>query len=951
MMHLIRNSEALPILVEGTAFPGVRRIADKIALDIAKVTGHTPAIVTEAEGPCILCATLGQSPAIDALIAAGKLPQAAEIRGGWERYAIAKVDDRLIICGSDKRGTIYGMFALSAYIGVSPLCYWGDVEPLRQEDVILGDDIETVSKEPSVRYRGFFINDEWPCFGTWTNRHFGGFTAEMYDHVFELLLRLKGNYFWPAMWASVFGEEGPGIANEELADLYGVVVGNSHHEPCLRAGEEFKRSIQAGGEYGDVWNFTKNREGITRFWADGLKRSGKYEHLVTIGMRGEADSAMLGENASLRANIEYLKDVITTQEALIREHCAPKVIDAPRVLALYKEVEPFFYGNAEVEGLKDWDGLRNTVCMLCEDNHGFMRSLPTPEMTASLKARGCGFGMYYHLDYHGDPFSYEWMPSTPFSKLWDQMCMAYEYGIRDVWIVNVGDLKGNEVGLAQFLDLAYDFDRWGDARPDNWEPWVTEFVRATFPGMSEDDRADTEWLLTDYIAINGKRRPEALHAGVYHPCHETETWDMLDWANDLEETNDRLMAELTGETRLAYENLVGHPLRASMNLLRMHLYAGLNAHYAAQGRHCANAYADLTGECIRRDRELNEAYAAFREGKWSGMEQEEHIGFTAWNDWGCRMPLRTCVTPFHSPRLTLSRQDDEKIYLRVYGQPMRMKVDDFCDKDVSCVILEVANDGEGTLDWRIEGAPQWQAEGNPWLTLSATEGTVEAITNVAIYCDRSQLTAEKCSATLRCVAGDATVLIDVTACEPVCAEAGVSMPRKGVVTIEAGQYAAEKKCEAGAFRVLNGFGRSGQGVKVYPCTAAFAPDGDAPSLTYRFQADAPGAYTAELWLTPTSPVQPGVPMRCTVTGPDGVKQLITTVAADYRAGDPREPRWCAAVTDHIRKVPVEIACEAGVQTLEIGAVDPGLILERIVIYPKGMQIPQSYLGAEASPLS
>ncbi len=658
---------------------------------------------------------------------------------------------------------------------------------------------------------------------------------------------------------------------------------------------------------------------------------------------------MLGEASSLRANIEYLKDAITVQEQLIRENCAQKVIEAPRVLALYKEVEPFFYGNDEVEGLKDWDGLQNTVCMLCEDNHGFMRSLPTPEMTASLKKRNCGFGMYYHLDYHGNPVSYEWMPSTPFSKLWDQMCMAYDYGIRDVWIVNVGDLKGNEVGLQQFLDLAYDYEKWGSSKQDNWEPWVTEFVRKTFPGMSADDQAETEWLLTDYIAVNGKRRPEALHAGVYHPCHETETWDMLDWAADLEDSCERLMSELTGETSIAFENLVGHPLRASMNLLKMHLYAGLNAHYASQGRYCANGYADLTEECIRRDAELNAAYAAFRDGKWSGMEQEEHIGFTSWNDFGCRMPLRTYVTPFHSPRLSLSRQDDEKVYVRVYGQPMRIRVDDFCDRDVTSVMLEVASDGTGTLDWRIEGAPQWQPDGeNPWLTLSAMSGSVQTIQNVAILCDRSQLTAEKRTATLSCMAGDTTVLIDVSACEPV-GEPGVFMPRKGVVTIEAAHFASEKKCAEGAFRVLNGYGRSGSGVKVQPVTASFAPNGDAPALTYRFHAAQAGAYTTELWLTPTAPVQPGAPLRCTLTGPDGVKQVVDTVPGDYRAGEPGDLRWGAAVTDHIRKVQAEIVCGEGTQEVTVGAVDPGLIMERILIYPNGHRLPESYLGPEESP--
>ena len=417
-MFLTYNGSALPFVVEESAHAGVLRVAKKVIADVEKVSGMKPALLREApDTPHVLCATLGCSDIADRLIREGKLPQAEAIRGKWECFAIAEADGCLIILGSDKRGTEFGMFELSRYIGVSPLCYWGDAEPLPCVNIELKADLFTVSKEPSVRYRGLFINDEWPCFGTWATTHFGsaeaatgdsasteshkgvthfgGVNAKMYDHVFELLLRLKANYMWPAMWASVFGEEGPGSLNEELADEYGIVVGNSHHEPCLRAGEEFKHSIRDGGKYGTDWNFVRNREGITRFWADGLDRSGKYEHLITIGMRGEDDSAMLDEDSGLRANIEYLKDVITTQEALIQEHAGPKSKDQPRLLALYKEVEPFFYGNETVQGLKDWEGLRNTVCMLCEDNHGFMRSLPTPEMTAALKERGCGWGMYY----------------------------------------------------------------------------------------------------------------------------------------------------------------------------------------------------------------------------------------------------------------------------------------------------------------------------------------------------------------------------------------------------------------------------------------------------------------------------------------------------------------------------------------------------------------------------
>ena len=972
MITLVRDGCAVPFLVENEAYEGVRRVAGKVAEDVRKVSGTLPEIVDSCptEGTFVLCATLGCSPMADELIAAGLLPQAEMIRGKWECYAIAPVGDGLIILGSDKRGTIYGMYALSEYIGVSPLHYWGDAEPLRQEELLLKDDLFTVSKEPSVRYRGLFINDEWPCFGSWCMEHFDGVNAEMYDRVFDLLLRLKGNYMWPAMWASVFGEEGPGSANEELADLYGIVVGNSHHEPCLRAGEEFQHSIRDGAPYGNVWNFTKNREGITRFWADGLKRSGKYEHLVTIGMRGEADSAMLGEDAGLRGNIEYLKDVITTQEALIQEHCGPKSRDMPRLLALYKEVEPFFYGNENVQGLKDWEGLRNTVCMLCEDNNSFMRSLPTPEMTESLKARGCGWGMYNHVDYHGGPISYEWLPSTPFSQLWEQMCLAYDYGVRDVWILNVGDLKFNEVSLKQFLDLAYDYDKWGSHLADNWQRWLTDFVRRTFHALTPAMQSSVQALLTGLYELNGMRRPEALNASVYHPCHEEEAHRMLSRAEEML----RLCANTLmhcREHRAAFYSMVGYPVTASMNLLRMHLASGLNAHYAAQGRPRANVYGEIVRTALEADTSLGEKFAAWQDGKWRGMEREAHIGFTTWNEDGCRMPLRTEVTPLPYPCLSLSRRDSTATFGRKYGAPFVIPVHDFCDAGVEEVVLEAANCGTGEMTVTVEGDA-------PWLTVQLPQAekeqksflgkrgfaaetlptmTVTDLQEIRLLCNRELLPEDgeaQLTLTVRSI-GDGshaacTVQVDVRARKhPENAEPAF-MPVKRVVTMEAHHFVRQHDAQGAAFRILPGLGRSGHAVKVFPTTAAFQPGADAPALTYRFFAEAAGVYTCDLWLTPTSPVQPGVPMRCMLTGPDGAQQVVTCVPADYRAGENSDPRWCEAMVSHIRRVQATIRCTEGLNEITLGALDPNLSLERILIYPEGHRLPESYLGPRESVL-
>ena len=957
-MFLTKNGSALPFVVEETAHAGVVRVAGKVIADVEKVSGVKPELLqTAPETPYVLCATLGCSALADALIAAGKLPQAEDIRGKWECFTIQMVDGNLIILGSDKRATEFGMFELSRYIGVSPLCYWGDADPLPCENIEIKDDICVVSKEPSVRYRGLFINDEWPCFGTWATTHFGenvdtsgsasteshkgvtrfgGVNAKMYDHVFELLLRLKANYMWPAMWASVFGEEGPGSLNEELADEYGIVVGNSHHEPCLRAGEEFKHSIRDGAKYGTDWNFVRNREGITRFWADGLKRSGKYEHLITIGMRGEDDSAMLGEDAGLRGNIEYLKDVITTQEALIQEHAGPKSKDQPRLLALYKEVEPFFYGNENVQGLKDWEGLHDTICMLCEDNQGFMRSLPTPELTKTIKARNCGWGMYYHVDYHGGPVSYEWMPSTPFALLWEQMCLAYDSGIHDVWILNTGDLKGNEVSLAQFLDLAYDYDKWGSHDPLNWQKWVETFTKETFPGLNAAEQTAVGQLLTDVYDMNGRRRPEALNASVYHPCHEGEAERMYELGESLWQASAALYESFPQPAKDAYYSMVHLPLKASVNLLHMHLDAAVNAHYAQQARPVANAYADRVAECMATDAELCTEYAAFRGGKWSGMELEAHIGFTVWNEDGCKLPLRTYVYPWKEPRLSASRADAAPICGKKYGAPMVIPADDFCDAGVTEVKLEIANAGVGELNWRIEGEADW-------LTVSPREGKTADLDVITLTCNRDLLTEDVQKCVLTIVADDCKVLVDVSGRKHAANEKPAYMPVKKVVTIDAHHFCDHHDVDGATFRILPGYGRSGNAVKLFPNMVAFAPEVDAPSVTYRFFAENAGDYICELWLTPTSPVQPKTAMRCTLNG-----QVITCVPADYRAGENSDPRWCDAMVTHIRKVKAAIRCEKGLNEVTIGAVDPNFSLERILIYPEGHVMPESYLGPKES---
>lgn len=295
---------------------------------------------------------------------------------------------------------------------------------------------------------------------------------------------MKGNYLWPAMWTGRFAVDGPGLLSADLADELGVVMGMSHHEPCLRHGEEYKYLRGKDSIYGDAWDFRSNREGITRFWEDGLKRNGMYENVITVGMRGEFDSTILGENATLQDNIDLLRDVLVCQNQLIKKYVNEDLDKVPRMLALYKEVEPFFYGDENSVGLIGSEELEGVTLMLCDDNHGNLRTLPDD----SMRNHKGGYGMYYHFDYHGSPVSYEWVNSSSLHKTWEQMTNAYEFGIRDLWIVNVGDIFSTEFPLSFFMSMAYDYDKWGISNINSAADYTKYFVNTNFPEADETKR-------------------------------------------------------------------------------------------------------------------------------------------------------------------------------------------------------------------------------------------------------------------------------------------------------------------------------------------------------------------------------------------------------------------------------------------------------------------------------
>ena len=405
------SAASLYLDAKGEDYDGLSLIAASVAKDISLVTKEKAKanVITKTESLkeyAIIAGSIGNNAIIDSLIEQGKV-DASQIKGKREVYRIqvvenpvANVKKAIVVIGSDKRGTIYGLYHISEKMGVSPWVYWGDATPVAKDVVQIPEkELTVTSKEPSVKYRGIFLNDEAPSLTSYAKKKFGGYNQYFYENVYELILRCKGNYLWPAMWSNTFSEDGKGtnkLANAELADKYGIVMGTSHHEPLCRAGVEWQNKYRQYGT-SNAWDFNTNETAITKFWEDGVTRNKNFENVYTLGMRGESDSSLSGTKEE---NIALLKKVITAQKDILKKN---NLSDAPQVLTVYKEVEDYWHGTDKAEGLKKWDVLNDVTIMLCDDNFGNMRTLPTKED----KNRKGGYGMYYHFDYHGGPTSTE----------------------------------------------------------------------------------------------------------------------------------------------------------------------------------------------------------------------------------------------------------------------------------------------------------------------------------------------------------------------------------------------------------------------------------------------------------------------------------------------------------------------------------------------------------------
>ena len=611
---LLNKNKSIEIYLDANDCRGVSYATNALAKDIMKVSGSKATITSDSQKPSILIGTIGHSAAIDKLIKQRYI-DAKLLKGKREKFIITLVANQLVIAGSDRRGTIYGIYELSQQIGVSPWYDWADV-PIEHHDSIFANKGIYTDGEPAVRYRGIFLNDEAPCLTSWVKNTYGTEYGDhrFYQRVFELVLRLRGNMMWPAMWGWAFYADDP--ENEKIADEMGIVMGTSHHEPMARNHQEYARNRKGWG----AWNYQKNKDGLQKFFKEGIERMKGTEQIVTIGMRGDGDEAMSEE-----ADTKLMQQIIADQRKIIADATGKKASETPQVWALYKEVLDYYD-----KGMKVPD---DVTLLLCDDNWGDVRRVPNVQ---ERKHKG-GWGLYYHVDYVGAPRNSKFLNATPVQNPWEQLTLAYENGIDRLWILNVGDLKPMEYPISQFMDMAWNPHKYSAG---NITDHTVEFCKQQFGGaqqagndnFGESQAEEAARILNLTCKYNGRCTAEMLDKNTYD-LENGEWQEVINQYLKLETDALRQYNSLPAAYHDTYRQLILFPIEVMSNLHQMYFAQAMNHKFYKQGNPLANEWADKCERLFKRDAELCDFYNhKMSKGKWNGMMTQKHIGYTSWND-------------------------------------------------------------------------------------------------------------------------------------------------------------------------------------------------------------------------------------------------------------------------------------------------------------------------------
>lgn len=982
---LVAAGKAATLVVSPDDYPGVVRVVNDLRADIKSVTGVEPAVSTgqvPSRGEVVLIGTIGKSPLIDRLISSGKL-DVAGIAGKWETSLEQVVQNPLpgvrrafVIAGSDQRGTIYGAYDVSKVIGVSPWHWWDDV-PARHQDALYVLPGRHTQGTPAVKYRGFFINDENPDTGTWAPGFFGpglapccpgGLNHHYWEKIFEVMLRLKANYLWPAVWGRAFAEDDP--VNHATAKAYGVVMGTSHEAPMMRGIEEWNRHAVAAvrdangnivtpghDPYGGTgeWSFRRNEAAIKQYWTDGIQRmvNEDFEGVVTLGMRGNGDVSLPDGDG-----IDLMQNILASERQILGQVTGQDVTTIPQVWTLYKEVQRY------------WDkGLRapdDVTVVFTDDNWGNMRKLPDQ----SLPPRGGGYGMYYHFDYVGGGRNYKWVDTANLANTWEQLNATYQYGVDRLWVANVGDMKNEELPLQMFLDFAWDP---AQLTLDKLGAWERAYAAQNFGPAQADAIAD---VLHEYGTLQSRRKPELLNRRItIDPATGAITYDdqgnpfylenyaehervTAEWQR-LAAKAERIKALLPAAYQDAYYQLVHYQVKATANLYALRLAEFTNILYAAQGRAATNDYAALTEARFADDLALADYYNTdLAGGKWKDWQLQPHIDYGDVARYGPN-------APWQQPELNNVAIPDvifpavQRIDVPAAAE-MGVAIDgstQWWPASTSPAVLpefspyqsqpaqyiEVFNRGTTGFAYSIRPAV-------PWLTATPATGQVDKQVRATLRVDWSRAPKGKTQVpiTVTGASGRTVVVQAIVNNVDLPGRTSGFVEANGYVSIEADHYSRAVSGHGVSWRRIPDIGRTGAGMTPSPVTAASrTPGGASPRLEYQINLTTTGPVTVWAHLSPRNNVLWGDGLKYAVSIDDGAPQIVNINTATGADDTSMNRPWERNTSDNVnRTATTHMISTPGRHTLKFWMVDPTVVVQNLIVDAGGLR--PSYLGPPES---
>lgn len=920
----------------------------------------------DAASTVIIAGTIGHSKLIDALIDAGKI-SVTEIKGEWEAFVSTVVEEpiegcaaALVIAGSDPRGTIYGIYDVSEQIGVSPWYFWADV-PTKQHSDIYVSTKRKVQGSPTVKYRGFFINDEMPGLTNWVATHWedspygAGFGPAFYSLVFEVLLRLRANYLWPALWGTMFEVDYPG--NQPLADAFEIVLGTSHTEPLMRAQNEF------GHFYKGPWAYNLNNKTIDDYFRYGVQRAKPYARnsLWTMAMRGTGDTAISG--LGIDAIVTMLETLIANQRQIIKEGLeVDDITTVPQTWCLYKEVQAY-----ATEGLVVPDDI---TLLWSDDNWGNVRRMPLSNETD----RSGGAGVYYHFDYVGDPRDYKWINTIQLEKTAEQLQMAYSRNARRIWVVNVGDLKPLELPISHFFDMAYDAEKWG---VDDTQKWLQTWATREFGEEYAEEITD---IMTKYGMYAARRKFELVEPNTYSVLNYNEAEAVLfQWAA-LRDQAQTLHDSLPEEYQPAFFQIILHPILGGETLHKIQVGGATNNLYGWQKRNGAN---DKIAEMLKwmdDDAKLTDMYHSILDGKWDHMMDQTHLGYDGY--W--QQPMRNTLpmVTYVQTKFTSLAGD---LGIGVEGSNATVRGDDkWHGNSVNDLAVppmdpygpvtryfDLFTRGTQTCDW--EASPEFS-----WIKLSESTGTIGPggkDTRVFISVDWGSIPKDfeagqvHINVTTPCTRFDKYNYASPHVMVPIYPR---SVPQDfaegfvesdGHVSIEGPHYQAIIPPSEGdnknlTYHTFSNYGRTMGGVGLYPMGIEKLTLAEAPALDYKmYLFSNTSAANITLFLSPShNYLSDGNPLEYGIAlfphGGEAPKPtMVRPVSKSIGTGMPNG--WGSAVGDAVwglhsgnQTTSSFKVDKEGAYTLRIWCLLPSIIVQKVIVDLGGVR--SSYLGPPES---